>query len=150
MTGELPLHGGCNCGAVRYEVRREPVTCYICHCHLCQKRTGSPFSMTLVLPSRAIAVLRGEPEPTVRELPSGGLSTFWSCGACHSRLWSERTDRPGQGLRAGTLDDTSWVRPVAQFWTSSAQPWALVPDILTYSGQPTDPGPMLAAWQALR
>jgi len=26
-------------------------------------------------------------------------------------------------VRAGTLDDTSWVRPTAHFWTRSKQPW---------------------------
>jgi hypothetical protein len=105
--------------------------------------------MTLVLPSNSLEILSGEPVAASRTLASGAVSTFWSCRGCNSRLWSERSDRPGQGLRAGTLDDTTWVRPVAQFWTTSAQPWALVPDILSYAEQPTDPSPMLAAWQAL-
>src|SRR5580704_5201017 len=111
MGVELPVQGGCNCGAVRYVLRCEPITCYICHCHLCQKRTGSPFSMTLVLESESLEVLSGEPVAASRTLVSGAVSTFWSCGACSSRIWSERTDRPGLGLRAGTLDDTSWVQP---------------------------------------
>jgi len=105
--------------------------------------------MSLVLPAAAIALTCGVTESDSRTLPSGAVSTFLSCPGCHSRLWSERDDRPGMGLRAGTLDDTSWVRPVAQFWVSSAQPWAVAPGILTYDEQPTDPGPMLAAWQAL-
>jgi hypothetical protein len=50
-------------------------------------------------------------------------------------------------LRAGTLDDTS-DRPVAQFWTESAQPWAVVAeDILSYPQQPTDFAPVLVAWR---
>ena len=38
-------------------------------------------------------------------------------------------------LRAGTLDDTGRIRPVAQTWTSSAQAWAVVEEdgILSYS-----------------
>ena len=149
MFTTLPAPGGCNCGKVRYLLKRQPLTCYICHCHLCQKRTGSPFSMTLVLPDAAVDLTDGQVGRADRLLPSGATSTFLSCPACHSRLWSERDDRPGAGLRAGTLDDTSWVRPVAQFWVTSAQPWAVVPDILTYDEQPTDSGPMLAAWKAL-
>ena len=31
-------------------------------------------------------------------------------------------------VRAGTLDDTSWLRPTAHFWTRSAQPWVVVPE----------------------
>ncbi len=146
MKIHLPSPGGCNCGAVRYVLTRAPITCYICHCHLCQKRTGSPFSMSLVLPPDAIALTDGHPERRDRRLPSGDTSWFWSCAACHSRLWGECGDRPGAALRAGTLDDTSWLRPVAQFWVSSAQPWAVAEGILTYDRQPSDPGPMIQAW----
>ena len=31
-------------------------------------------------------------------------------------------------MRAGTLDDTSWLRPTAHFWTRSAQPWVVLPE----------------------
>jgi hypothetical protein len=30
--------------------------------------------------------------------------------------------------RAGTLDDTSWLRPTAHFWTRSKQPWITLPE----------------------
>lgn len=105
--------------------------------------------MSLVLPADAVELIAGEPERAGRALPSGAVSAFWSCPVCHSRLWGKRDDRPGMTLRAGTLDDTSWVRPVAQFWVSSAQPWAVAPGILTYDEQPIDPAPLLAAWKAL-
>ena len=53
---------------------------------------------------------------------------------------------PTLNVRAGTLDDTSWLRPAAQIWTSSAQPWALVRDnIVSYEEQPTDFAAVLAA-----
>ena len=31
-------------------------------------------------------------------------------------------------LKAGTLDDTSWVKPVANVWCSSAQTWVTYPE----------------------
>jgi hypothetical protein len=114
----LPAPGGCNCGRVRYLLMREPITCSICHFHLCQKRTGSPLSMPLVLPAASIELTDGELQRTDRVLPSGAVSEFCSCPTCHSRLWSQRDDGAGMSLRAGTLDDTTWVRPVAQFWVS--------------------------------
>ena len=43
MAPKLPIPGGCNCGEVRYLVTKPPLAAYICHCHLCQKRTGSAF-----------------------------------------------------------------------------------------------------------
>ena len=148
MTDTPIRLGGCNCGAVRYRLTGAPLTAYICHCHLCQKRTGGPFSMSLVLPANSIEITEGEPERTERVLPAGGKNLAWVCAACHSRLYTQREGGPMIQLRPGTLDDTRWLKPVAQIWTDSAQPWALVPDILSYAEQPTDYGPMLAAWKA--
>ncbi len=139
--------GGCNCGAVRYRVRAEPLTAYICHCHLCQKRTGSAFSLSMVLRIGAIEITAGAPERTERALPDGQVNAAFTCGACHSRIWSHREGAPTMYLRAGTLDDTSQVRPAAQLWTSSAQPWAIVSGaILSFEDQPADFGPIFAAW----
>ena len=42
-------------------------------------------------------------------------------------------------LRAGTLDDPSWLRPTVHFWTRSAQPWVVLPEGGTRFGtQPAD------------
>ena len=38
---EHPLTGGCNCGAVRYEVSKPLVRASYCHCKRCQRRSGS-------------------------------------------------------------------------------------------------------------
>ena len=84
-------------------------------------------------------------DPTIHKLtPEQMVET---CAGCHSRIHMRRESWPTLNLRAGTLDDTSWVRPVAQMWISSAQPWALVSDdILSFEEQPADFGPILAAW----
>ena len=37
----LPLTGGCNCGAVRFEINAPPVAAAYCHCTRCQRRTGA-------------------------------------------------------------------------------------------------------------
>ena len=41
---KLPLVGGCQCGALRYEVSAAPVMVYNCHCTNCQKIGGGAFS----------------------------------------------------------------------------------------------------------
>jgi len=148
MTRLTLATGGCNCGAIRYRVTREPLTAYICHCHLCQKRTGSAFSMSVVIPADGMEIVSGTPMRTEKPRSGGGVSVSGHCGACQSRLYTQWAGAPTMNRRAGTLDDTSEVRPVAQFWTSSAQPWAVVADdILSYAEQPTDFAPVLAAWR---
>jgi hypothetical protein len=144
-----PVLGGCNCGTIRYRVTRSFLTAFICHCHLCQKRTGSAFSFSVVLPADGLELVAGQPLRTERLLADGSNNISWICPACYARIYTQRESGPTINLRAGTLDDTSKLRPVAQFWTTSAQPWALIADeVLSYEEQPTDYAAMLAAWQA--
>ena len=37
----MVLTGGCQCGAVRYEIAQEPLAVYVCHCRECQKQSAS-------------------------------------------------------------------------------------------------------------
>jgi hypothetical protein len=46
---DQPLTGSCQCGAITYAVNANPLFTYACHCTDCQKRTGSAFSMGLVI-----------------------------------------------------------------------------------------------------
>lgn len=150
MYFAIPALGGCNCGSLRYRVTKEPLTSYICHCHLCQKRSGTAFSMSIVCPADGFHLEKGEPARTERILANGLKNYSYVCSACHSRLYLQRSGSRTINLRAGTLDDTSHIRPVAQFWTSSAQPWAIVKGagILSYAEQPVDVSAVLAAWKA--
>ncbi len=150
MGFSLPALGGCHCGQIRYRMQCEPLSCYICHCHLCQKRTGSAFSIFLVLPAGAVEDIAGAPVRTERMSPGRRVSALFSCADCYSRLWTERGDGTTTFLPAGTLDDTAWVQPVAQIWVSSAQPWAVVRDILTFEEDLTDIGAVRSAWKQLR
>jgi hypothetical protein len=142
------LPGGCSCGKIRYLVRRPFLTAYICHCHRCQKRTGSAFSMSVVIPADGLQIVTGELLATERRLDSGAKNLSWVCPTCHTRSHTRPEGSRTINLRAGTLDETGNIRPVAQFWTESAQPWALVKDgILSYRQQPTDYAALLAAWK---
>ena len=57
----LPQTGGCQCGALRYEITQAPLMVYACHCTDCQRITSSAFSMAVVLPDGACHLVRGEP-----------------------------------------------------------------------------------------
>ena len=120
----LPLSGGCPCGAVRFEVTALPLLVYACHCTECQRWSGSAFSMSMPVAATAFRVTQGEPKPWRRTGASGVQSTYWFCGDCGGRAYGQRSARPDiVAVRAGSLDDTSWVRPVAHVYMRSAQPW---------------------------
>lgn len=46
----FPQSGGCQCGAIRYEISGPPAAVYACHCTECQKQSGSAFAMAAVIP----------------------------------------------------------------------------------------------------
>jgi hypothetical protein len=143
------MEGGCNCGGIRFTVRTSPLAIYICHCHLCQKRTGSAFSMSMVLAENALKISKTDLRSDHRTLPDGTQNVSWTCNVCFSRIYTHKIGSKTINLRVGTLDQTENLKPVAQFWTDSAQRWAVVTGILTYPAQPDDYGPVVRAWAAL-
>jgi hypothetical protein len=74
---------------------------------------------------------------------------MWFCGDCGGRIYSERESRPEEvGLRAGTVDNTSWLAPVAHIWTRSAQPWVkFSDDMLVFDTAPDNYGQLRDAWE---
>jgi len=117
----LPQTGGCQCGALRYEITQAPIMVYTCHCTDCQRMTSSAFSLGCVLPDGALRLVQGEPKGVQRTTGSGRVSTRWICPECG--IWVCTAPRPGstvRNVRGGTLDDTSWLRPTAHIRHSAA------------------------------
>src|SRR6516165_9784159 len=107
---KFPLTGGCQCGKLRYEIMEAPRLVCSCHCTDCQKMTSSAFSMALVVTEDAFHLTAGEPHLVQRLADSGRMTTRWVCSDCGT--WLTGTPRMGGVLRlvrAGTLDDTSWL-----------------------------------------
>jgi hypothetical protein len=130
----LPQTGGCQCGRLRYEITQAPHMTYTCHCTNCQRFTSSAFSIAMVVDTQAFHLAGIEPRAMLHTADSGRNLTRWVCPECGS--WICSGAKPGSAnpnalflnVRAGTLDDTSWLRPAAHFWTRSKQPWVMLPD----------------------
>jgi hypothetical protein len=132
----LPLTGGCQCGKIRYEITEAPHLVYTCHCTDCQRITGSAFSLGVALPQAAFRVTAGEARAVQRMPDSGRLNTRFVCPDC--ACWVYSLPRGGVvRVRAGTLDDTSWLQPTRHIWTRSKQPWITFAESdETFEGQP--------------
>lgn len=58
------------------------------------------------------------------------------CAACGSPIVSEPEATPGvDWLKAGTLDDTSWLQPQMNVWCDSAQPWVHISEAIPRAGK---------------
>ena len=146
----LPLTGGCPCGAIRYEIASFPLLLYTCNCTDCQRQSGSAFAMNMPVAAKDFRILQGRPKPWRRLSPTGVEITSWFCGDCGGRLYGERAGRPEITIiRAGTLDDTTWLVPTAHMFMRSAQPWIQpAVDALCYETGTDDFRPVAETWRA--
>src|SRR5689334_20167359 len=78
----LPQTGGCQCGALRYEISQPPKLVYTCHCTACQRLSGSAFGMGLLIPRKEFSLSDREPWPFERVAESGRTVMRWACPEC--------------------------------------------------------------------
>ncbi len=147
----LPLAGGCPCGAVRYTVGSMPLSVYACHCTECQRRSGSAFALNMAVAAADFRIAAGTPKAWRGVSPTGVATASWFCGDCGGRIYGQRDGRAETVIvRAGTLDDTSWLKPAAHFFVRSAQPWEnLAGDATCYEAAPPDMQTVAAAWRRM-
>ena len=131
-----PIVGGCLCGAVRYTSKSQPLLTAICSCKHCQRQTGTAFSVLVALPKGTLELAGDEPA-TYRDAGSSGLPVLRRfCAKCGSPIYSEVAATPTMDwLKAGTLDDASWLEPQVSIWNESAQPWVPKSDRIAYFPQ---------------
>ena len=113
------------CKAVRYEASAEPVAVMDCHCRDCQYASGGSHTTAVVLPAAAFKITHGEPKRFTSKGDSGNPVTRAFCGQCGSPLFSEPPAARGiVVVKAGSMDDPSWLTPGGALYVASAQPWA--------------------------
>lgn len=118
--------GGCLCQKVRYEFSDQPLMTVNCYCRDCQQATGSPFATVVALPRTAFHLLQGETAlgSFTVEASSGREVTREFCKNCGSPLFSKAAMVPDLiFVKAGSLDDASWVSPILNCWTSRKEVW---------------------------
>lgn len=136
------------CGAVRYSLLGAPLLAYACHCHDCQKATGSAFTLTLVIRTADLDVAGGA-AIAASSLRSGRVVERSFCPRCRVPLFAVAPVAPDyMSLRAGTLDDASWVVPISQSFVESAIPWAVIPGVRAVPWSEFDYVALGAEWAA--
>ena len=130
-NNQKPHEGGCQCGKVRYRITAKPLALYCCHCTECQAQSASAFGMSMWVKSDAFKVLQGELSYYSRQASRNGTMTCAFCCDCGTRLYHQAgSDEGVYAIKAGSLDDSSGLKPGGHIWTRSAHAWV---------------GPMIAA-----
>lgn len=133
--------GGCLCGAVRYSSKAQPLMTAVCNCKHCQRQTGTSFSVLVALPKGTLEMTGAQPA-TYRDTGSSGQPVLRHfCSNCGSPIFSDVAVTPAMDwLKAGTLDDASWLKPQVSIWCESAQPWVKMDDSIACFPQNPPPG----------
>lgn len=121
--------GGCTCRAVRYRMTRTPMFVHCCHCRWCQRETGASFALNALVESDRVQMLAGEVEVIDTPSHSGLGQRIARCPTCRVAVWSNYGG--GEDLlrfvRVGTLDEPDRFPPDIHIFTSSKQPWVVLP-----------------------
>jgi hypothetical protein len=130
MPAESPvLTGHCTCNDVRYRMNDKPLFVHCCHCRWCQRETGTAFALNAMIEADRVTLLHGAPEVVQTPSNSGKGQRIWRCPRCRVAVWSNYA---GAGdavhfVRVGTLDEPDRLPPDIHIYTSSKQPWVVLP-----------------------
>ncbi|HMJ55050.1 MAG TPA: GFA family protein [Polyangiaceae bacterium] len=126
---DASLEGGCTCRAIRYRMTSRPLFVHCCHCHWCQRETGSAFAINAMIEADRVVLDQGELDVIHTPSNSGKGQKISRCPACRIALFSNYA---GAGdklrfVRVGTLDDADRAPPDIHIFTSSKLRWVVLP-----------------------
>ncbi len=88
--------------------------------------------MSLAVPSGAFKLIAGVLKRFYVRCDSGRIKICFFCPECGTRIYHQTGNNVS--VKAGTLDDTSWLKPDSHYYTMRKQSWVLVPDgVLQFS-----------------
>jgi hypothetical protein len=125
--------GRCLCGEITYEFTGDAIATAVCHCEHCQRQSGGAFSVNVILQADQLTV--SGPIKTFEDRGENGDAVYVErrfCGNCGSPIVSEMMQAAGMiAVKAGTLDDHSWVTPQAEVWCVDKQSWVDLPGLVS-------------------
>ena len=136
----LPLRGGCQCGAIRFEITKRPLTLFCNHSIDSQRETSSAFSMSLLVPRDGLKYLKGAPKVFETKIADGkATKSALFCEKCGTRIANDTAGNHSLSVKASCLDDRAKLKPVGHIWVKEAQDWVVFhEDALIYEEAPDD------------
>jgi hypothetical protein len=118
----------CSCGQLSVACVGEPIRISMCHCHACQRRTGSVFGVQARWPAEGVTIT-GDSSLYVRVADSGGKISFRFCPRCGATVSYTLDGMPGTiAVPVGAFADPSFSPPVFSMYESRMHSWVRVPE----------------------
>lgn len=107
MTQDIPITGGCQCGAVRYQIQALGRSS-VCHCRMCQRAFGAFYAPLVVV--HGLQWTTGAPS----YFASSNISRRGFCSQCGTPLSLENVDDDQIEIATGSLDNPELAPPALQ------------------------------------
>ena len=130
--------GGCQCGAVRYELTAPPVEIFVCHCRECRKQSASAFGISVIMRSADVRHLSGKLKKWSRPTDSGNTLDCFFCPECGSRVFhGDLTTAETISVKGGSLDIPPNLDQAQHIWTSRKLQGVVIPEMACqFPGEP--------------
>lgn len=129
------LSGGCQCGAVRYEVDGPPNSAGICECRMCQRATGAFAYADAQFDGDKVRWTTGRP----RLFGSSTIADRGFCADCGTSLTYQNRTAGTVSIMIATLDDPEAIRPSSHVGIEGRPSWFA--DLVVSPGSPTEAMP---------
>lgn len=118
----MEYSGSCLCRAVKYKVRGEFESFYLCHCRYCQKDTGSAHAANLFSTTATLEWIQGESKVRRFQVKkSNHVKAF--CVTCGSALPNLQMEGKLLAVPAGSLDSKLDKVPDGHIFVSNKASW---------------------------
>ncbi len=140
----VPVTGGCLCRAVRYEANVNLCEAFYCHCKICQKTTGAPAEVGVMVKPGTLNFTKEDP----KMYQSSPIGSRGFCQHCGSRLtWISPDKEDWTVVWAGSLDHPERVVPTEHLSIESQLPWYEIADNLPRK-RTEDDVDLIEAWSS--
>lgn len=119
--------GSCRCRDIEFYFDNDPINSILCFCKECQALTGSDKWFGHWVPKDNFKFTKGTPFTYTRTGGSGKDVIYFFCGTCSTVLCAEVSAGNLYSVSATSLKSNTFS-PKMSIYTSSAAPWAMVPD----------------------
>jgi hypothetical protein len=123
---DAKLEGGCQCGAVRYQVAGAVTHETLCHCTHCRRASAAPVVAWFSVRPEAFALTQGR----LKFFRSSPEVARGFCADCGTPITYQRDGLGEVDVTTCSLDNPESTPPRDHTFTRSALPWAPVEDSL--------------------
>ena len=121
------LHGGCLCGAVRYETKCVSHKIANCHCSMCRRHSGAAFLTYAAYSKKDVRFTKGTPT----DYQSSADAVRSHCGVCGSPLtFVFNSDPETIWLTIGSFDHPNKVKPSENWYVADKLDWVSLDETL--------------------